>query len=74
MEVLKKLIIISALMSVMSQVNAFEFSGYLRSGVGYSESGDTQSCFALDATKSKYRLGNEWALLHKDLKDNTLLI
>jgi maltoporin len=59
MEVLKKLIIISASMSVMSQVNAFEFSGYLRSGVGYSESGDTQSCFALDGAKSKYRLGNE---------------
>lgn len=38
---------------------ALEFSGYLRSGVGGSTSGGTQSCFQLPGAQTKYRLGNE---------------
>lgn len=38
---------------------ALEFSGYLRSGVGDSVEGGTQSCFQLPGAPSKYRLGNE---------------
>ncbi|MCY1503354.1 Maltoporin [compost metagenome] len=38
---------------------AMEFSGYLRSGAGQTESGDTQSCFQLPGVPTKYRLGNE---------------
>ncbi|WP_111895452.1 maltoporin [Acinetobacter sp. MB5] len=43
----------------VTDVSAFEFNGYLRSGIGYSDKGDTQSCFHLDGAASKYRLGNE---------------
>ena len=40
-------------------VNALEFAGYLRSGVGNSLNGGKQSCFQLPGAESKYRLGNE---------------
>ena len=36
-----------------------EFTGYVRSGVGGSVEGGTQSCFQLPGAQSKYRLGNE---------------
>ncbi|GAA5556002.1 maltoporin [Acinetobacter schindleri] len=39
--------------------NSFNFSGYIRSGIGFNENGDAQSCFQLTGAKSKYRLGNE---------------
>jgi len=38
---------------------ALEFAGYLRSGLGGSTSGGSQSCFHLPGADSKYRLGNE---------------
>ncbi|SFY20724.1 carbohydrate porin [Azotobacter vinelandii DJ] len=41
------------------QAHALDFSGYLRSGVGGSTEGGTQSCFQLPGAPSKYRLGNE---------------
>ena len=37
----------------------FEFSGYLRSGVGASSDGGRQACFKLQGAASKYRFGNE---------------
>ena len=40
-------------------VNALEFAGYLRSGVGNSLNGGKQSCFKLPGAEAKYRLGNE---------------
>ncbi|NNB29252.1 maltoporin [Pseudomonas fragi] len=40
-------------------VNALEFAGYLRSGVGNSLNGGKQSCFKLAGAEAKYRLGNE---------------
>lgn len=39
--------------------NSFNFSGYVRSGVGFNTDGDAQNCFMLDGARSKYRLGNE---------------
>lgn len=59
MESYKSIALLSVLLFPLTSVNAFEFSGYLRSGIGYSENGDTQTCFGLDGAKSKYRLGNE---------------
>ncbi|WP_070887106.1 carbohydrate porin [Pseudomonas sp. D2-3] len=38
---------------------ALEFAGYLRSGVGSTDNGRSQSCFMLPGAQSKYRLGNE---------------
>ncbi|SDH33685.1 maltoporin [Pseudomonas flavescens] len=38
---------------------ALEFAGYLRSGVGSTGNGHSQSCFSLPGAQSKYRLGNE---------------
>lgn len=38
---------------------ALETMGYLRSGVGGSTNGGTQSCFQLPGALTKYRLGNE---------------
>ncbi|WP_313282267.1 maltoporin [Stutzerimonas balearica] len=38
---------------------ALDFTGYLRSGVGGSTDGGTQSCFQLPGAQTKYRLGNE---------------
>ena len=40
-------------------VNALEFAGYLRSGVGNSLNGGKQSCFKLPGAEAKYRLGHE---------------
>ncbi|OTG86319.1 maltoporin [Acinetobacter sp. ANC 4558] len=59
MEFYKRSIVFMALTFPFTIVNAFDFSGYLRAGVGYSEKGGTQSCFNLDDAYSKYRLGNE---------------
>ncbi|MBF6780010.1 carbohydrate porin, partial [Acinetobacter baumannii] len=59
MKVLSKLSLLPMALIGISQANAFDFNGYIRSGVGFSEKGDTQSCFFLDGAKSKYRLGNE---------------
>ncbi|WP_018692859.1 carbohydrate porin [Algicola sagamiensis] len=36
-----------------------EFHGYLRTGLGASESGQTQANFQLPGARAKYRLGNE---------------
>lgn len=38
---------------------ALEFAGYMRSGVGSSTNGSSQSCFRLPGAETKYRLGNE---------------
>lgn len=38
---------------------ALEFNGYLRSGMGTSLDGVSQSCFRLPGAQSRYRLGNE---------------
>jgi maltoporin len=48
-----------ALAMAAPQVQALEFSGYVRSGAGGSSEGGTQSCFQLPGAQSKYRLGNE---------------
>ena len=48
-----------ALALAAPQVQALEFTGYMRSGAGGSENGGTQSCFQLPGAQSKYRLGNE---------------
>lgn len=40
-------------------VEALEFGGYLRSGVGTSVNSSSQSCFQLPGAQTKYRLGNE---------------
>jgi hypothetical protein len=49
-----------ALSLAVSQVQALEFTGYVRSGAGSSD-GDRQSCFQLPGALSKFRLGNECA-------------
>ena len=41
------------------QVQAVEFTGYVRSGIGGADTGGTQQCFQLPGAQSKYRLGNE---------------
>lgn len=38
---------------------ALEFAGYLRSGLGTSLNGSSQTCFQLPGALSKYRFGNE---------------
>ena len=43
----------------LPQVQALEFTGYVRSGVGSADGNGTQSCFQLPGAQSKYRLGNE---------------
>lgn len=48
-----------ALFALSGAAQALEFSGYVRSGVGDSVEGGTQSCFQLPGAQSKYRLGNE---------------
>ena len=40
-------------------VQALDFNGYVRSGIGQSSEGDSQTCFQLPGAPSKYRLGNE---------------
>ncbi|MCU1726215.1 carbohydrate porin [Pseudomonas sp. 7P_10.2_Bac1] len=46
-------------LSVPFSASALEFAGYMRSGVGNSLNGGTQSCFKLPGAEAKYRLGNE---------------
>jgi len=48
-----------ALALATPQVQALEFSGYARSGIGGADTGGTQQCFQLPGAQSKYRLGNE---------------
>ncbi len=38
---------------------AVDFSGYARSGIGWTGSGGEQQCFQATGAQSKYRLGNE---------------
>ncbi|WP_428979225.1 maltoporin [Erwinia pyri] len=38
---------------------AVDFTGYARSGIGWSGSGGEQQCFKATGAESKYRLGNE---------------
>ncbi len=40
-------------------VQALDFNGYVRSGVGDSSSSGSQACFQLPGAPSKFRLGNE---------------
>lgn len=40
-------------------VQALDFNGYVRSGVGESSGSDSQACFQLPGAPSKFRLGNE---------------
>jgi len=40
-------------------VQALDFNGYVRSGIGESSGSDSQSCFQLSGAPSKFRLGNE---------------
>lgn len=42
-----------------AEVNAVEFTGYARSGIGWTGSGGEQQCFQTTGASSKYRLGNE---------------
>jgi maltoporin len=55
-----KKIFLSVLAGSLSfPVFAFDFHGYIRSGVGSTDEGKGQQCFALTGALSKYRLGNE---------------
>ncbi len=38
---------------------AVDFTGYARSGIGWTGSGGEQQCFQATGAQSKYRLGNE---------------
>lgn len=49
--------IVTAAMSF--SVNALDFKGYARSGIGWSGRGGEQQCQAVTGAASKYRLGNE---------------
>ena len=52
--------IVTTSIFILSQIaSAFEFHGYLRTGIGATEDGKTQECFKLTGASSKYRLGNE---------------
>lgn len=42
-----------------TQAMAVDFTGYARSGIGWSGSGGEQQCFKATGADSKYRLGNE---------------
>lgn len=42
-----------------SNVQAFEFHGYLRAGAGTNNKSGSQVCFQLPGAYAKYRLGNE---------------
>ncbi len=42
-----------------TQAMAVDFSGYARSGIGFSGKGGDQQCFQTTGAGSKYRLGNE---------------
>ena len=42
-----------------TQAMAVDFTGYARSGIGWSGSGGEQQCFKATGAESKYRLGNE---------------
>lgn len=61
MQVVKKAYVLGAglFMVFPMSVQALEFSGYLRAGMGGSSQGTTQSCFQLPGSQTKYRLGNE---------------
>ncbi|HEX5841860.1 MAG TPA: carbohydrate porin, partial [Pseudomonas sp.] len=48
-----------ALALAAPQIQALEFSGYVRSGAGSADGNGAQSCFQLPGAQSKYRLGNE---------------
>ncbi|TBW12945.1 carbohydrate porin [Azotobacter chroococcum subsp. isscasi] len=55
----KALLAFCSCLALPMPVQALDFSGYSRIGVGGSEKGSTQSCFKLPGAQSKYRLGNE---------------
>jgi maltoporin len=58
----KHLLPIAALASAAlfaQAASAFEFHGYMRSGIGFNSSGGDQVCFQAPGARSKYRLGNE---------------
>lgn len=64
-----------ALALAAPQVQALEFTGYMRSGAGGSENGGTQSCFQLPGAPSKYRLGNECEqYIELDLRQDLLTL
>lgn len=42
-----------------TQAMAVDFTGYARSGIGWTGSGGEQQCFKATGADSKYRLGNE---------------
>jgi maltoporin len=44
---------------LQTQMGAFEFHGYLRSGYGLNSEGGQQVAFQAPGTEAKYRLGNE---------------
>lgn len=46
-------------LDIITGQQSFEFHGYLRGGLGMSESGDTQAKFQAPGARAKYRLGNE---------------
>lgn len=49
--------VVAGILSV--QIEALDFSGYARSGIGWTGSGGEQQCFQATGAQSKYRLGNE---------------
>lgn len=64
-----------ALALVVPQVQALEFTGYMRSGAGGAENGGSQSCFQLPGAQSKYRLGNECEqYIELDLRQDLLTL
>jgi maltoporin len=45
--------------TLSSPLMAVDFTGYARSGIGWTGSGGEQQCFQATGAQSKYRLGNE---------------
>ncbi|MCL2895264.1 maltoporin [Brenneria tiliae] len=58
---LRKLPITAAVAAgvISAQALAVDFTGYARSGIGWTGSGGEQQCFQATGAQSKYRLGNE---------------
>ncbi|TQC75971.1 maltoporin [Pantoea dispersa] len=61
MLILRKLPVAIAIAAgtLSAQAMAVDFTGYARSGIGWTGSGGEQQCFQATGAQSKYRLGNE---------------
>ncbi len=53
------LVVSLASVAMPAAVQALDFNGYVRSGIGESSASDSQVCFQLPGAPTKFRLGNE---------------